>query len=41
MIKKINEIKLEDSDKDDLILQKIEWGDMWDNLNSDIKQHIS
>ena len=31
----------EDADKDDLILQKIEWGDMWDNLNSDIKQHIS
>ena len=31
----------EDADKDDLILQKIEWGDMWDNLNSDIKQQIS
>ena len=31
----------EDADKDDLILQKIEWGDMWDSLNSDIKQHIS
>lgn len=31
----------EDADKDDSILQKVEWGDMWDSLSDDIINKIS
>ena len=34
-------IAREEAVNDDNTLQKIEWGDMWDSLNSDIKQQIS